>query len=168
MERLELKDNLINLYEDDELIYTFDWERLNDIWSYATIDDVEKIIADYEDGNLSVILTTAGGQGGIIALIDVARDEIIHFHNGAFAIKTLLADDMIITLTHVMRYGTTPAYYVDVMFLDFMEFVESEHYIELPDDANFDDDEIVMALDNETLMVEDGINQIEVNISELL
>ena len=43
MERLELKDSLINLYEDDELTYSFNWERLSDIWDYATLDDVEGI-----------------------------------------------------------------------------------------------------------------------------
>ena len=43
MERLELKDNLINLYENEELTYSFDWESLKDIWDYATLDDVEGI-----------------------------------------------------------------------------------------------------------------------------
>ena len=33
---LELKDSLINLYEDDELTYSFNWERLSDIWDRAT------------------------------------------------------------------------------------------------------------------------------------
>lgn len=168
MKKLELKDNLINLYENNELKYSFDWERLNDIWDYATLDDVEGISADYADGLMSVILTTAQGQGGIVAVIDTANDEVIHYHDGSFAIKTLMAGDKLVTLYHVMCYGTVPTYYVDCMYLDHMEMTEADDNIKLPEDADFNDEEIVLTLVGDKLTIEDGANSMDIDISALI
>lgn len=168
MKKLELKDNLINLYENNELTYSFDWERLNDIWDYATLDDVEGISADYADGLMSVILTTAQGQGGIVAVIDTANDEVIHYHDGSFAIKTLMAGDRLITLYHMICYGSTPAYYVDCMYLDHMEMTEADDNIKLPEDADFNDKEIVLTLVGNKLTIEDGTNTMDIDISALI
>lgn len=168
MKKLELKDNLINLYENKELKYSFDWERLNDIWDYATLDDVEGISADYADGLMSVILTTAQGQGGIVAVIDTANDEVIHYHDGSFAIKTLMAGDKLVTLYHVMCYGTVPTYYVDCMYLDHMEMTEADDNIKLPEDADFNDEEIVLTLVGDKLTIEDGANSMDIDISALI
>lgn len=168
MERLELKDNLINLYENDELIYSFDWESLSKIWDYANLDDVESISADYADGLMSVILTTAQGQGGIVAVIDTANDEVIHYHDGSFAIKTLMAGDKLVTLYHVMCYGTVPTYYVDCMYLDHMEMTEADDNIKLPEDTDFDDEKIVLTLIGERLIIEDGTDSMDIDISDLI
>ncbi len=168
MERLELKDSLINLYEDDELTYSFDWERLSDIWDYATLDDVEGISANYVDGLMSVILTTAEGQGGIVAVVDTANDEIIHYHDGSFAVRTLMAGDRIVTLYHVMCYGAAPTYYVDCMYLDHMEMTEADDNIKLPEDTEFNDEEIVLTLVGEKLTIEDGTDTMDIDISELI
>lgn len=168
MERLELKDNLINLYENEELTYSFDWESLKDIWDYATLDDVEGISADYADGLMSVILTTAQGQGGIVAVIDTANDEVIHYHDGSFAIKTLMAGDKLVTLYHVMCYGTVPTYYVDCMYLDHMKMTEADDNIKLPEDADFNDEEIVLTLVGDKLTIEDGANSMDIDISALI
>lgn len=166
--RLEISKNLINLYENGELTYTFNWESLNEIWDYATLDDVEGISVDYQDGMMSVVLTTADGQGGIVAVVDTASDELIHYHDGSFAIKTLVAGDRIITLYHVMCYGTTPTYYVDCIYLDHMEMSEAEDNIKLPEDTDFLDEQVTLSLTEEKLTISDGTNCMHIDISNLI
>lgn len=168
MERLELKDNLINLYENDELAYSFDWESLSEIWDYATLDDVECISADYADGLMSIILTTADGQGGIVAVVDTVNDELIHYHEGSFAIKTLIAEDRIITLYHIICYGNAPSYCVDCMYLDNMEMNEADDNIKLPEDVDFNDEKIILTLIGEKLTIQDETNCIYIDISALM
>lgn len=168
MEKLEIKDNFINIYENDELIYSFDWERLSEIWDYATLDDVEEISADYVEGLMSVILTTAEGQGGIVAVVDTANDEIIHYHDGSFAVKTMMAGDRLITLYHAMCYGTLPTYYVDCMYINHMEMTEADDNIKLPDSTEFNDEEIALTLAERKLTIQDGTNIMNIDISTLL
>lgn len=168
MEKLELQDNKINLYADHELIYSFDWERLSDIWDYATLEDVEGISADYADGHMLVILTTAQGQGGIVAVVDVEKDEVIHYHDGSFATRGLLAGERLVTLYHVMCYGVSPAYYVDCTPIEYMEMTESDRKIKLPKNTEFNDEEIVLTLVGEKLTIEDGTDTMDIDISELI
>ncbi len=168
MEKLEIKDNFINIYENDELIYSFDWERLSEIWDYATLDDVEEISADYVEGLMSVILTTAEGQGGIVAVVDTANDEIIHYHDGSFAVKTMMAGDRLITLYHAMCYGTLLTYYVDCMYINHMEMTEADDNIKLPDSTEFNDEEIALTLAERKLTIQDGTNIMNIDISTLL
>ncbi|MFQ7291682.1 MAG: hypothetical protein ACLRQ0_05480 [Monoglobales bacterium] len=168
MEKLEIKDNFINIYENDELIYSFDWERLSEIWDYATLDDVEEISADYVEGLMSVILTTAEGQGGIVAVVDTANDEIIHYHDGSFAVKTMTAGDRLITLYHAMCYGALPTYYVDCMYINHMEMTEADDNIKLPDSTEFNDEEIALTLAERKLTIQDGTNIMNIDISTLL
>lgn len=168
MNRLEITDNLIKLYEGENLIYTYNWENLKDIWDYATLDDVEGISAGYSKGLLSLILTTADGQGGIVAIVDTETNELVHYHEGSFAIKVLIAGDKLITLYHVICYGTVPFYYVDCTPFDNLEMNESDNIIKLPENVEFDDENIVLTLAGEKLTIDDGDNNMDVDISSLI
>ncbi len=166
--RIELSDNLISLYKNEKCMYTFNWESLEKIWNYATMDDVERITADYSDGLLSVILTTAQGQGGIIAVIDIENNKLIHHHDGSFAIKTLITDNKIITLYHIVCYGKTPEYYVDCLNLNERGMMEMTDSIKLPKNVDFNDEDIGLTLIGGTLTIEDGKNAEDVDISALI
>lgn len=168
MSRLEIQDTYINVYKENEKIYSFDWTRLKSYWSYANEDDVEGIRADYDNYVLILILTTASGQGGIVAVIDIKSDSIVHVHDGAFAVKSLIACENIITLSHVMYYGVKPSYYIDCIQKDNLEMIESPKYMQIKCDINFDDDNIFLSLQNNMLKISDGVNETEVDISKLL
>lgn len=168
MERLELKNTLINLYKNNELTYSFDWRTLKDIWNYATIDDIEGINADYVDGLMSIILTTASGQGGLVAVIDTANNVLIHCHEGSFAIKVLIAEDKIITLYHIICYGNIPSYCVDCIGLKNTVLNEVSDSIKLPEGIEFNDEKVILALSGEKLTVRDDTNCIDIDISALM
>ena len=168
MYRLEIVKNLINLYEQEELIYSFNWESLNKIWSYATIEYVEGINAGYEDGLMTIILTTASGQGGIVAIVDTRADKLIHIHDGAFAIKVLITDDKVVTLYHVMCYGRKSTYFVDCTLLNNLKMVEGDANIELSEEVEFNDENIVLTLEDGKLSIEDSEHRVSVDISSLI
>ena len=67
-----------------------------------------------------------------------------------------------------MCYGTVPTYYVDCMYLDHMEMTEADDNIKLPEDADFNDEEIVLTLVGHKLIIEDGANSMDIDISALI
>ena len=168
MYKLELNDNFINLYKNDELMYTYDWESLKDIWKYATQDDVEGIYVTYDAGLMSIILTTAEGQGGVVAVVDTRTDKLIHYHYSPFAIKALVAGDKIIILHHVMFFGVMPSYHVSCMKLDNLEMVEADRHLKLPEDPEFNDKNIELTLVGKKLTIDDSCNSMEVDISSIM
>ena len=168
MAKMELVDTLINVIENDELVYSFDWTRLNEYWDYATEEDVEGISAEFGDGELVLILTTAEGQGGIVAVIDTYNDEIIHVHDGSFAIKVLVTDEQVITLSHVMCFGVHPTYYADCIAKDNMEMIEADSNIQLESDIEFNDEDIRLTLQGSKFTIDDGVNSLEVDLSSIL
>ena len=53
-------------------------------------------------------------------------------------------------------------------YLDHMEMTEADDNIKLPEDTEFNDEEIVLTLGGEKLTIEDGTDTMDIDISELI
>ena len=83
-------------------------------------------------------------------------------------VKTMMAGDRIVTLHHAMCYGTLLTCYMDCMCINHMEMMEADDNIKLPENTEFNDEEIVLTLAERKLTIEYGINTMNIDILTLL
>lgn len=164
---LELKEKQIIVKKVEEVIYSFNWEQLNRYWTYASLEDVENISADYDGEYLIVIITTAQGQGGIVAIVDTKTDAIKHIHDGAYAIKAIIIGRKVITLYFVMHYGKKSYYYLDSSPVENMQMNGGFGKIKLPENIEFSNDKISLKYANDKLNIEDADIVYDIDISSM-
>ena len=170
---MEIRINEMNVevYESNELIYSFDIARLKSVWEFATEETIEYIYASATSGELLVALTTASDQDGIIAAIDIDNDEIIHYHKGAYVRCAVIADDKVVSLHCVHYWGTYPYYCVESIDKSLKDMSREPKQLKLSDDIQIDEvkyPELNIAVQNNTLTILNGENKYDIDISEIL
>lgn len=163
-------ENIIEIEYDDGSSYKFDWLRLNKYWEYANLEDNEGIRASFDGKYLTVILLVAQGQGGVAAIIDVKKDEIIHIHEADYAVKVLPCGNKVVTLREVCNFAVKPHFYIDVIDMGNMEYSSPEKGMKLDEYKNLDIDnlELTVNIGTGNVKIDDGKEKIELNISNLL
>lgn len=99
------KRGVLLSYSNNELAFSLTYRALKKFWNYASAETIEYVNAYIQDGFLLCNVWTASGQGGIVVALDRNDGSIIHISEGAFAVKSLVYNDIIISLCDVSQYG---------------------------------------------------------------
>ncbi len=167
MAEIKLTDRAIQV-DDNTSTYTFDFSRVYPYSADIKDYDIEHIFADLRNNYLIIALTVASGQSGIIAVVDISTDEIVHIQGGAFAVSAFLAENNVISLNYISVWGQPAHYTIEVFSLGNMNMNAEGKSKMLPNDIEFNNDNISLSLEGSALKIFDGeVNHIE-NISELL
>ena len=168
---IKINGMFVEVCESNELKYSFDIERLKIVWEYATEETIEYIYAYATSSELLVALTTASDQGGIIAVIDIANDEIIHYHKGAYVRCAVIVEDKVVSLHCVHYWGIYPYYCVESMDKNLRDMSREPKLLKLSNDIQIDEvkyPELNIAVQNNTLTIINGENKYVIDISEIL
>lgn len=168
---IKINEMHIEVYASDNPNYSFDIARLKSVWEYATEEAVEYIHAWATPSELLVALTTASDQDGIIAVIDMANDEIIHYHKGAYVRCAVIAEDKVVSLHCVHYWGIYPYYCVESMDKSLKDMSREPKQLKLSDDIQIDEvkyPELNISVQNNTLTIVNGENKYDIDISEIL
>lgn len=164
MNRIQLKmtNEAILVYGWNGQAYKFELDRLYFYWSDGK-NGIEKGHAEVYDDNpnyLFIILTTASDQSGIVAIVDMSEDKIVHIHEGAFAIKAIKVDGYVLTLYGVYYYGCPFHNMIGITKFENMSFSEDISITELGSDCLFEaydnrnpSNRIILSLSNDQLVI---------------
>lgn len=177
--RVESDENAIYVYDAEKQIYEFKLVRLFEYWSDGLKYGIEDGYAEVYDDKpyyLFVSLTTASNQSGIVAVIDMEGDTIAHINNGAFAIKSILLNESVITLFGEYYYGCpyhnfigiTPFRTVDIDSVGSKSELGSEYCFGVDKD-NMPTHDIVFTSYGDNLIITDSKGgKCQIDISNLL
>ena len=169
MNNIKIINNVINISEKENK-YSFDCQRL----SFYTTDvrdyEIEHIFADVKNNYLTVIATVASGQAGIIAVVDIIEDDIVHVQNGSFAISAIVSDNKVISFHDVSSYGHAPFYTIDVIDFGNMNMEAETNSMKVTYESDFYNgiETISMTLDGTILKLSNGNITYTEDISELI
>lgn len=169
MTDIAIVDNIIKISEDEKN-YSFDCSRLSKYSADIRDYEIEYIFADITNTYLTVIATVATGQAGIIAIIDVNTDEIVHIQNGSFAVSALVTSNKVVSFHDVASYGHAPFYTIDVTDFGNMNMEAESKTMKVSYEPDFYNgkDTISMALDGTTLKLSNGNITHTEDISDLI
>ena len=93
-------DDCLALVRDENTgqLVRLEWSSIQPHWSYANFDDVEFCSADVIVNHLVLCLTTAGGQGGLAAIWDLASSSWLQISYNPFIVAYLPLFDLKIAL----------------------------------------------------------------------
>ena len=168
---IKINGMCVEVYESNELKYSFDIARLKSVWEFATEEAVEYIHASATPSELLVALTSASDQDGIIAVIDIANDEIIHYHKGSYVRCAVIAENKVVSLHCVHYWGIYPYYCVESIDKSLKDMSKEPKQLKLSDDIKIDEvkyPELNIAVQNNTLTILNGENKYDIDISEIL
>lgn len=107
--KLNLLDNAVIqlLNDENNVVFSFELKRLDEYWN-GDAEEYEYLHVSCGGTSLEyviIVMTTAAGQGGIVAVVDTASGEIIHYNDGEFAIFAEVYKDYVITIRGVQYWG---------------------------------------------------------------
>lgn len=107
----------------DKSLVTVGWDELKPFWSYSNPDDVDCCTAGIVGTQLVLCLTTASGQGGVVAVRDLLIDQWVLITQAEYVLSALplFHYGLLVTLhfVHVPYVGSThPGLLVCVAPLD--------------------------------------------------
>ena len=119
---------------------------------------------------MTVIVTVASGQAGIIAVVDVTMDKVVHIQNGSFAISALVSDEKVISFHDVASYGHAPFYAIDITEFGNMNMEADSKTMKVSYEPDFYNgkDTISMSLDGKILNLSNGSITHSEDLSELI
>ena len=166
---IEIINNVINISEKGNK-YSFDCQRLSLFSTDVRDYEIEYVFADLKNDYLTVITTVASGQAGIIAVVDIREDDIIHFQNGAYAISAMVADNKVISFHDVSSYGHAPFYTIDVIDFGNMNMDVEPKSMNAAYESDFYNgiETISMSLDGTALILSNGNITYTEDISDLI
>ncbi len=169
MKKIQIIDNSIHT-EYEGTPYVFDCSELSKYFKDINEYDVEFIYADSTDKNLTIALTVASGQSGIIAVVDVTKNKIIHIQDGSFAISASVFGENVISLHYVSFWGQVPYYTINLMQCGNMDTSKESKSIKLSKDLDLDFSKytISLSLNGNSLKISNGTKSYTEDISTLL
>lgn len=169
MTDIKIIDNKIKIDNGKES-YTFDCTRLSSYSADVRDYEIEYVFADITNNYLTVIVTVASGQAGIIAVVDVDTDKVVHIQNGSYAVAALVSDKNVISFHDVASYGHSPFYAVDITDFGNMSMEAESKTMKVSYEPDFYNgkDTISMVLDGTTLIISNGSITHSEDLSELI
>ena len=84
-------------------------DEVKKYWQYANKEDLEGITVS-QNGNYTIVnLTTASGQGGVVAIWD-DQEKLVHISNAEYGIVSTLYDGNVYTLCGIIHWGHPLSY----------------------------------------------------------
>lgn len=160
-------DHIINVVEDNNVIYSFNTTRLLRYWYRCSDYGISAVLNGNE---MNVILETSANQSSIFAIVDIEKDKIVHCHNSPFCIDAITVDDKLIILHYVYMYGVYPHFQVGSVKKYSLDCNDEDEYIEVPGGSsvtyeNYDH----MTVDGSVLSIYSYNNNVcSIDISKLL
>lgn len=169
MTNIQIKENIITI-EDETLKYSFDCNRLTSYSVDVKDYEIEYIFADVKNNYLTVIATVASGQAGIIAVVDITEDDVVHVQNGSFAISAIVSDNKVISFRDVSPYGHAPFYTIDLIDFGNMNMEIETKSMKVTYESDFYNgiETISMTLDGTSLKLSNGNITYTEDISDLI
>ena len=170
MDKLQIIGNKIQVITETST-YIFDCSKLSAYSTDVKDYDIEYIYANLINNKyLCVIVTVASGQAGIIAVVDIVADKIIHVHNGSFAMAALVLNDKVISFHFISYWGHIPSYTIESTDLNNMSMETESKIFKIQSEISLDlsDGKVDMTVNESKLEISDGKNIYKVDISELL
>lgn len=167
MTDIQITNNKIKINNGE---YIFDCDRLSSYSADVRDYEIEYVFADITDNYLTVIVTVASGQAGIIAVVDVTTDKVVHIQNGSFAISALVSDEKVISFHDVASYGHAPFYAIDITEFGNMNMEADSKTMKVSYEPDFYNgkDTISMSLDGKILKLSNGSITHSEDLSELI
>ena len=167
MTDIQITNNKIKINNGE---YIFDCDRLSSYSADVRDYEIEYVFADITDNYLTVIVTVASGQAGIIAVVDVTTDKVVHIQNGSFAISALVSDEKVISFHDVASYGHAPFYAIDITEFGNMNMEADSKTMKVSYEPDFYNgkDTISMSLDGKILNLSNGSITHSEDLSELI
>lgn len=169
MTDIQIIDNKIKINNGDTE-YVFNCDRLSSYSADVRDYEIEYVFADVTNNYLTVIVTVASGQAGIIAVVDVDTDKVVHIQNGSYAVAALVSDENVISFHDVASYGHSPFYAIDITKFGNMNMEAESKTMKVSYEPDFYNgkDTISMALDGTTLKLSNGSITHTEDISDLI
>lgn len=144
-----LDDTTIQLLDgQNNIVFSFELKTLDKYW-YGESEEHEYLhvaLGGTSNEYVIIIMTTASGQGGIVAVVDTSSGEIVHYHDGAFAIFAEIYKEYVITIYGVQQWGVKYYKCVDAVRFGTKEIIEGERQIRV--DENIGDNFTYTISDN--------------------
>lgn len=169
MAKIQIIDNIIRV-DMESSTYVFDCSRLSSYSTDVQDYDIEYIFANLTKNYLTVIVTVASGQAGIIAVVDIDTDKIVHIQNGSFSIAALLVNEKVISFNFVSFWGQLPYYTIESTEFGNINMEAESKSIKIPNEIEFDlnNNKISLHVESSKLKISDG-NKVHIeDISELI
>ena len=166
---IKIIDNKIKIDNGKES-YAFDCTRLSSYSADVRDYEIEYVFADITDNYLTVIVTVASGQAGIIAVVDVDADKVVHIQNGSYAVAALVSEKNVISFHDVASYGHAPFYAIDITEFGNMNMEADSKTIKVTYEPDFYNgkDAISMTLEGKILKLSNGTITHSEDLSELI
>ena len=133
--KLDSSENTIRLLDDkNNVVFSFELEKLYELWIPGETEEYEYLHVTRSATSPEyaiVVMTTASGQGGIVAVVDIASGEIVHYHEGAFALFAEIYKGYVVTIYGVQCWGTPYYNCVDVVKFGTKENTSGERLIKV-------------------------------------
>lgn len=109
-------------------------------------------------------------KAGIIAVVDISEDHVVHVQNGSFAISAIVSGNKVISFHDVASYGHYPYYSIDVMNLGNMDMSTESNSMKVDYERDFYNgkDTISLSLADAILKISNGNITHTENIVDLL
>ena len=150
-----LDDAIIQLLDDQgSVVFSFELKTLDEYW-YGESEEHEYLhvtLGGASNEYVIIIMTTASGQGGIVAVVDIASGEVVHYHDGAFAIFAEIYKDYVITIYGVQQWGVKYYKCVDAVKFGTKEIIEAERQIRIDDNIG---DDFTYTISNNAIQLKD-------------
>ena len=164
-----LDDATVQLLDyQSNVVFSFDLKTLDEYW-YGESEEHEYLhvtLGGTSNQYVIIIMTTASGQGGIVAVVDTSNGEIVHYHDGAFAIYAEIYKDYVITIYGVQQWGVKYYKCVDAVRFGTKELIEGELQISVDDNIG---DDFTYTISDETIQFKDSSGKIFiVDIADLI
>lgn len=113
-----------------------------------------------------ITMTTASDQGGIVAVVDMASGEIVHYHDGEYAISAEIYKDYVITVRGVHHWGIKPYKCVDAVKFGTKENITGVRQVRVDDNIG---DGFTYTIRDDAIQFDDSSGKIfVVNIADLI
>ena len=94
-----LDDAIIQLLDDHgNIVFSFELKTLDEYW-YGESEEYEYLhvtLGGTSNEYVIIVMTTASGQGGIVAVVDTTSGEIVHYHKSMLkSIRIMLSQSMV-------------------------------------------------------------------------
>ena len=156
---------------DDEghVLFSFELEKLYKCWIPGESEEYEYLHVKRSSTSpeyVIIVMTTASDQGGIVAVVDMTSGEIVHYHDGEYAVSAEIYKDYVITIRGVHHWGIKPYKCVDAVKFGTKENITGEGQIRIDESIG---DDFLYKINDDTVQFKDSSGHISViEIADLI
>lgn len=162
-ERAQQDKKYARLLDDEgQVLFSIELKRLYERWLPGESEEYEYLHIKRSSTSpeyIIIAMTTASDQGGIVAVVDMASGEIIHYHDGEYAISAEIYKDYVITIRSVHHWGIKPYNCADAVKLGTKENISGKWQIRIDESIG---DDFIYKINDDTIQLKDSFGHISV------